>query len=37
MSHHLSEAIFKSAARSLRMAVQRDARTPGIPSTKGVL
>ena len=36
-SHHISEAIFKSAARSLRMAVESDPRMPGVPSTKGTL
>jgi imidazoleglycerol-phosphate dehydratase len=36
-SHHISEAIFKSAARSLRMAVEMDDRVEGIPSTKGRL
>lgn len=36
-SHHISEAIFKSAARALRMAVEQDPRMPGIPSTKGTL
>ena len=36
-SHHISEAIFKSAARSLRMAVENDPRTVGVPSTKGTL
>jgi imidazoleglycerol-phosphate dehydratase len=36
-SHHISEAIFKSLARSLRMAVEVDARTKGVPSTKGTL
>ncbi|MBP86377.1 MAG: imidazoleglycerol-phosphate dehydratase [Planctomycetaceae bacterium] len=36
-SHHVSEAIFKSAARSLRMAVENDPRTTGVPSTKGTL
>ena len=36
-SHHVSEAIFKSAARALRMAVELDSRSPGIPSTKGTL
>ena len=35
--HHISEAIFKSSARALRMAVEADARSTGIPSTKGVL
>ncbi|MCA9247899.1 MAG: imidazoleglycerol-phosphate dehydratase HisB [Planctomycetales bacterium] len=36
-SHHISEGIFKSAARSLRMAVEHDSRMPGVPSTKGTL
>ena len=36
-SHHISEAIFKSLARSLRMAVESDPRMPGVPSTKGVI
>ena len=36
-SHHISEAIFKSLARSLRMAVEIDPRSPGVPSTKGTL
>jgi imidazoleglycerol-phosphate dehydratase len=36
-SHHISEAIFKSAARALRMAVELDPRSPGVPSTKGTL
>ena len=36
-SHHISEAIFKGAARSLRMAVESDPRMPGVPSTKGTL
>lgn len=36
-SHHIAEAIFKSAARALRMAVDLDPRMPGIPSTKGTL
>jgi imidazoleglycerol-phosphate dehydratase len=35
--HHISEAIFKSAARALRMAVEADPRLPGVPSTKGTL
>ena len=35
--HHSVEAIFKSSARALRMACERDARVIGIPSTKGVL
>jgi imidazoleglycerol-phosphate dehydratase len=36
-SHHISEAIFKALARSLRMAVEVDPRTKGVPSTKGTL
>lgn len=36
-SHHISEAIFKSTARALRMAVESDQRMTGIPSTKGSL
>jgi imidazoleglycerol-phosphate dehydratase len=36
-SHHISEAVFKSTARSLRMAVEQDPRMPGVPSTKGTL
>ena len=36
-SHHISEAVFKCAARALRMAVEIDPRSPGVPSTKGTL
>jgi imidazoleglycerol-phosphate dehydratase len=36
-SHHIAEAIFKAAARALRMAVDPDQRMEGVPSTKGVL
>jgi len=36
-SHHVAEAIFKSAARALRMAVETDPRMTGVPSTKGTL
>ena len=36
-SHHIAEAIFKSTARALRMAVEPDPRMPGVPSTKGTL
>ena len=35
--HHAVEAIFKGLARALRAAVERDPRTPGVPSVKGVL
>jgi imidazoleglycerol-phosphate dehydratase len=36
-SHHISEAVFKSTARALRMAVEPDPRMTGVPSTKGTL
>lgn len=37
-SHHIVEAVFKSAARSLRQAVEVDARLAGaVASTKGIL
>jgi imidazoleglycerol-phosphate dehydratase len=36
-SHHISEAIFKCTARALRIAVEQDPRTKGVPSTKGTL
>jgi imidazoleglycerol-phosphate dehydratase len=36
-THHISEAIFKGLARSLRMACERDPRSEGVPSTKGSL
>jgi imidazoleglycerol-phosphate dehydratase len=36
-SHHISEAIFKCAARALRMALESDPRMTGVPSTKGTL
>jgi imidazoleglycerol-phosphate dehydratase len=36
-SHHIAEAIFKSTARALRMAVESDPRMLGVPSTKGQL
>ena len=36
-SHHVSEAVFKSVARSLRQAVELDSRATGVPSTKGTL
>ncbi len=35
--HHIAEAVFKAAARGLRVAVEPDPRQPGIPSTKGTL
>ena len=36
-SHHIIEALFKAAAKALDMAVQKDGRVKGIPSTKGSL
>lgn len=36
-SHHIAEAVFKAAARALRMAVEHDPRMSGVPSTKGTL
>lgn len=35
--HHIVEICFKALARALRQAVELDPRTPGVPSTKGVL
>lgn len=35
--HHIVEAQFKAVARALRDAVAFEARTPGVPSTKGTL
>ena len=35
--HHIVEATFKSLARALDVATQRDARVRGVPSTKGAL
>ena len=36
-AHHVVEAQFKAVARALRDACSLDARTSGVPSTKGVL
>lgn len=36
-AHHVVEAQFKAVARALREAVSLDAKSIGIPSTKGVL
>ena len=36
-THHISEAIFKGLARTIRDAVEPDLRNPGVPSTKGSL
>ena len=35
--HHIAESVFKSLARALRMAIARDPRVKGIPSTKETL
>ena len=35
--HHIAEAVFKAAARAIRMAVEADPRQRGVPSTKGTL
>jgi imidazoleglycerol-phosphate dehydratase len=35
--HHVVEAIFKSLAKALDLACQRDSRVKGVPSTKGKL
>ncbi|MBI1173162.1 imidazoleglycerol-phosphate dehydratase HisB [bacterium] len=36
-AHHIAEAAFKSVAKSLRMAVEKDPRNDALPSTKGML
>ncbi len=36
-AHHQAETIFKAFGRALRMALERDPRTPDTPSTKGSL
>jgi imidazoleglycerol-phosphate dehydratase len=36
-SHHISEAIFKGLARTLRTACEIDPRGVGVPSTKGTI
>src|ERR1043165_9783535 len=36
-AHHQAETAFKAFGRALRMAVEVDPRTGGIPSTKGTL
>ncbi len=33
-SHHIAETLFKATARALAMAVARDPRVVGVPSTK---
>jgi imidazoleglycerol-phosphate dehydratase len=36
-AHHQAETAFKAFGRALRVAVEVDARTSGVPSTKGTL
>lgn len=36
-NHHIAEAVFKALGKSLAMAVGRDPRRKGVPSTKGSL
>ena len=36
-AHHQAETAFKAFGRALRMAVELDPRTSGVPSTKGSL
>ena len=36
-AHHQAETAFKAFGRALRMAIENDARSPGVPSTKGSL
>ena len=36
-SHHISEAIFKSMGKAIKMAITKDQRLDSIPSTKGSL
>ncbi|WP_424658349.1 imidazoleglycerol-phosphate dehydratase HisB [Desulfofundulus sp.] len=36
-THHIIEAIFKGLGRALKSALAIDPRTPGVPSTKGLL
>jgi imidazoleglycerol-phosphate dehydratase len=36
-SHHIVESCYKGLARALKVAIERDPRTRGVPSTKDVL
>jgi len=36
-AHHIAETLFKATARALSMAVAKDPRVKGVPSTKGSL
>ncbi|MES2308304.1 MAG: imidazoleglycerol-phosphate dehydratase HisB [Verrucomicrobiota bacterium] len=35
--HHLIESVFKGLARALGMALERNPRIKGVPSTKGII
>jgi imidazoleglycerol-phosphate dehydratase len=35
--HHIIEVVFKSFGQALRLAVEKDPRREGVPSTKGTL
>jgi len=35
--HHAVEAVFKGTARALRIALERDPRTKGLPTVKGAV
>ncbi|MFB3895833.1 MAG: imidazoleglycerol-phosphate dehydratase HisB [bacterium] len=35
--HHIIEGIFKAVAKALNVAVSRDERVNGVPSTKGII
>ena len=36
-AHHISEAVFKSMGKAIKMAISKDQRLDSIPSTKGIL
>jgi len=36
-AHHIAETLYKASSRALSMAVARDPRIKGVPSTKGSL
>jgi len=36
-AHHIAETLFKASSRALAMAVAKDPRVKGVPSTKGSL
>ena len=36
-AHHIAETLFKASSRALSMAVAKDPRMKGVPSTKGSL